>query len=478
MTDNIRPESVNANTFIVRPVGGNTLAGTYSVQLGIVNFHPTQPLQPGTSYEVFLPANGVKDYAGNAIGADFKSTFNTGNAAEVGLSYHWALNGKLSDPISNNDGTPASGDAFESIGLNFANRAGGVQLKNDGVATVLGGTASLSFYMKTTQNGSANAWTAPGIFGRDQSGGADDVFWGWLDNTGRLNLSVANAATNNPGTRSTSPVNDGNWHHVVLTRDAGSGAQTMYIDGAKTSSIGLTGVKGLANKFQWLGQIQGNADFFKGTLADVRVFSRVLGDAEVATLRGQAVIGDPGIGSGPKVVNGALNFNPATLGSGGAQFRWNFGNGTVTAFSSQAGYSYTYTTPGHYTVTLTVKDSAGRETYYTYNVTIIAPVTASAAAHRQHRGRREPGLRGQSRQRHGGGDRRPEPGQAVGGVGGQRGQDAGARPRRPGLGRGAGRGQAGGAQRRRRQRLGHRALRLRQRSLRRGLHARRHQGAC
>ncbi|EEF25180.1 conserved hypothetical protein, partial [Ricinus communis] len=130
---------------------------------------------PGTSYEVFLPANGVKDYAGNAIGADFKSTFNTGNAAE------------------------------------------------------------------TTQNGSANAWTAPGIFGRDQSGGADDVFWGWLDNTGRLNLSVANAATNNPGTRSTSPVNDGNWHHVVLTRDAGSGAQTMYIDGAKTSSTGLTG---------------------------------------------------------------------------------------------------------------------------------------------------------------------------------------------------------------------------------------------
>jgi len=56
MTDSIRPESVNANTFIVRPVGGNTLAGTYSVQLGIVNFHPAQPLQPGTSYEVFLPA--------------------------------------------------------------------------------------------------------------------------------------------------------------------------------------------------------------------------------------------------------------------------------------------------------------------------------------------------------------------------------------------------------------------------------------
>ncbi|MDQ0588818.1 RICIN domain-containing protein [Variovorax paradoxus] len=377
MTDSIRPESVNANTFIVRAVGGNTLAGTYSVQLGIINFHPDQPLSPGTSYEVFLPANGVKDYAGNAIGADYKSTFNTGNATDINLMHYWTLAGNLTDPIGNNNGTPVSGDAFESIGLNFANRTAGVPLKNDSVATVLGGTASLSFYMKTTQTGAASSWTAPGIFGRDQSSGADDVFWGWLDNGGRIKLSVGNDA----GTTSTAVVNDGAWHHVVLTRDAASGAQAVYVDGMKTTSAGLSGNKGLANKFSLLGQIQGNAALFKGVLAEVRVYGRVLNDSEVATLRGQTIIGDPGIGGGPKIVNGQLVFNPATLGSSGAQFRWNFGDGTQTAYASQPNYSYTYTRPGHYTVTLTVRDASGRETFYTYNLTVIAPVTAQAPTH-------------------------------------------------------------------------------------------------
>ncbi|MGR4868782.1 LamG-like jellyroll fold domain-containing protein [Variovorax sp. LARHSF232] len=382
LTDSILPETVNANTFIVRPVGGNTLAGTYSVQLGIINFHPAQPLAAGSSYEVFLPANGVKDYAGNGIAADFRGVFHTGNATDISLMHHWPLAGGLVDEISGNNGTASASDSFPSIGLNFAQRTGGVPLKNDGVATALGGTASLAFYMKTTQNGSANAWTAPGIFGRDQSGGADDVFWGWIDNTGRLNLSVGNAAGNNPGTKSGAPVNDGNWHHVVLTRDAASGAQTMYIDGAKVTGSGLTGTKGLSNKFTLMGQIQGNSDFFRGTLADVRVYGRVLGDTDVAHLRGQTIVGDAGVSGTPKIVNGQLVFDPGILGnSTGVQYRWNFGNGTQTAFSGQPGVNYSYNRPGHYTVTLTVRDASGLETYYTYNVTVIIPLTAQAPRH-------------------------------------------------------------------------------------------------
>lgn len=382
MTDSIRPESVNASTFIVRQVGGNTLAGTYSVQLGILNFFPDQPLVAGNSYEVFLPAGGVKDYAGNAIAADYRSVFHTGSAADINLMHYWPLAGGLVDEISASNGTATGADRFESIGLNFAQRSGGVQLKNDAVATALGGTASLAFYMKTTQAGGANAWTAPGIFGRDQSGGADDVFWGWLDNSGRITLSVGNTGTGNPGVRSASPVNDGNWHHVVMTRDAASGAQTLYVDGVKTSAAGLAGTKGLGNKFSLLGQIQGNADFFRGLLAQVRVYGRVLSDTDVANLRAQTVIGDAGVSGGPKLVNGQLSFSPERLGSAtGVQYRWNFGDGTQSAFSAQPGISYTYTRPGHYTVTLTVRDAAGRETYYTYQVTVVYPMTAQAPTH-------------------------------------------------------------------------------------------------
>lgn len=380
MSDSILPESVNANTFIVRPLGGNALAGTYSVQLGIVNFYPSQPLQPSTVYEVVLPVNGVKDYAGNAIGTEYRATFSTGNATDINLAHYWTLARTLADQVGQNNGTAMSADAFESIGLNFSQRAGGVPLKDDNVASILGGSASLSFYMKTTQVGTNLPWTAPGIFGRDQSGGADDVFWGWIDSTGRINLSVGDAAANNPGTKSPAAVNNGAWHHIVLTRDAASGAQTMYVNGVKTSSAGRAGTLGLANRFQLLGQIQGNSDFFRGTLADVRVYNRVLGDTDVTQLRALPVVGDPGLGADPKLVNGQLTFSPTVL-SGTAMYSWNFGDGTRTAFSSQPGASYTYTRPGHYNITLTVRSANGLESYYNSLVTVIDPVTAAAPTH-------------------------------------------------------------------------------------------------
>ncbi len=380
LSDSILPDSVNAATFIVRPVGGAALAGFYSVQLGIINFAPSQPLAPNTTYEVVLPAGGVTDYAGNAIGAEFRTTFTTGNAVNIGLSHHWSLASTLADPVGHNDGTTSGGDAFESIGLNFAPRTGGVPLADDSVASVLAGTASLSFYMKTTQAGTSVPWTAPGIFGRDQTGGSDDVFWGWIDNAGRLNLSVGDANTSNPGTRSAAAVNDGNWHHVVLTRDAASGAQAVYVDGVKTASTGRTGALGLNNRFQRLGQIEGNADFFKGTLADVRVYNRVLQDSDVTQLAALPIVGDPGLGAGPKLVNGQLVFDPAVLG-GSAQYSWNFGDGTHTSFASQPNASYHYTAPGHYTVTLTVRNTAGLETYYSFPTTVIRPPTANAPTH-------------------------------------------------------------------------------------------------
>jgi YVTN family beta-propeller protein len=78
LTDNILPESIGAASFIVRPRGGAPLAGTYSVQLGLVNFAPAEPLVPDTTYEVSVPAGGLRDYAGNAIATAFHAQFSTG----------------------------------------------------------------------------------------------------------------------------------------------------------------------------------------------------------------------------------------------------------------------------------------------------------------------------------------------------------------------------------------------------------------
>jgi hypothetical protein len=77
LTDNIELATVNAASFIVRPVGGQPLAGKWSAAWGVVNFDPQEDLKSKTTYEVILPKGGMTDLVGNALAADFKATFTT-----------------------------------------------------------------------------------------------------------------------------------------------------------------------------------------------------------------------------------------------------------------------------------------------------------------------------------------------------------------------------------------------------------------
>ncbi len=69
--------TVNASSFIVRPLGGQPLTGRWSCTYTLLNFAPAEPLLPNTTYEVVLPAGGLRDLAGNAVTSQFVSTFQT-----------------------------------------------------------------------------------------------------------------------------------------------------------------------------------------------------------------------------------------------------------------------------------------------------------------------------------------------------------------------------------------------------------------
>jgi hypothetical protein len=73
-SDNIELATVNSASFIVRPVGGAALSGTYGSRMGVLNFDPDEDLAAGT-YEVVLPAGGITDLVGNALTEDWVSTF-------------------------------------------------------------------------------------------------------------------------------------------------------------------------------------------------------------------------------------------------------------------------------------------------------------------------------------------------------------------------------------------------------------------
>jgi hypothetical protein len=74
-TDHVRVGSVWRGSFTVRPVGGEPLAGQYTVQGHIVNFEPETTLTPDTDYEVVI--DGVEDVVGNGMAAPVRTTFRT-----------------------------------------------------------------------------------------------------------------------------------------------------------------------------------------------------------------------------------------------------------------------------------------------------------------------------------------------------------------------------------------------------------------
>jgi hypothetical protein len=76
-TDNIELATVHPGSVIVRPEGGDPLPGKWGLYMGVLNFDPDEDFAPGTTYEVVLPAGGVKDLVGNGIESEFKSTFTT-----------------------------------------------------------------------------------------------------------------------------------------------------------------------------------------------------------------------------------------------------------------------------------------------------------------------------------------------------------------------------------------------------------------
>lgn len=147
------------------------------------------------------------------------------------------------------------------------------------LAASLGGTASFSFWLRTTQVGAASVAQAPGVAG---AVGADGVQWGWLDEAGRLALSVDNAVA----VRTVAAVADGEWHHVVLTRDSATGECRAYVDAVlSAAATGLAGARTAA--FTSLGRLEGGSgpNAFTGRLDQLHIFNRVISSNEVATLR-------------------------------------------------------------------------------------------------------------------------------------------------------------------------------------------------
>jgi len=149
-------------------------------------------------------------------------------------------------------------------------------------ADILKGTASLSFWIKTTQTGNDITWAAPSIIGVEEDGGIDDIRWGWIDSNGHIGISKGNNGSNS---KSTKIINDGQWHHIVLTWNSNDGNVKIYIDG-NLDTQGQTDSGIVSRSFNSIGRTENtntskSAVYFNGYLDELKIFDGILSYSQV-----------------------------------------------------------------------------------------------------------------------------------------------------------------------------------------------------
>jgi len=203
-----------------------------------------------------------------------------------GLAAHYALDGDALDASGNGQhGTPVGSPAF---GAGF--RAAAVTL--DGVDDVIQLPRSIendftvAFWVRTTAVAPAgiNWFEGLGLIDGEVCFSPPGGDWGIaMMNGGHV---VWGSALN---TSSTTEVNDGSWHAVVLTRSLISGHVELWIDGELEATDPASPTTPLTGP-PWIGIGNNPCDasfarlFLAGAVDEVRFYDRVLTSSEVSAL--------------------------------------------------------------------------------------------------------------------------------------------------------------------------------------------------
>jgi hypothetical protein len=258
---------------------------------------------PGTGYNATGLANGsTYYYVVSAVGVANESTNSSQVSAMPGSYQGWMF---AAHPVAyyplNETAGPIAYDLVQgSNGFYY----GGYTLYNGGVVGAGFGSAhrvafyngstgytqiplligsanfSIVFWVRTTATGGTPNWyNGKGLVDGDVSGVTGD-FGVALVGT-KVGFGVGNPDTTLSSIKS---INDNLWHQVAVTRDAGSGAMVLCIDGQLDSSlIGPAGVRTNPPALR-IGSLQSGSGFFNGSISDVTMYQQVLTTNQIATL--------------------------------------------------------------------------------------------------------------------------------------------------------------------------------------------------
>ncbi len=151
------------------------------------------------------------------------------------------------------------------------------------IPNLLGATNfTITLWVKTTNNATgANWYNGLGLVDGEMAGPANDFGTTVLSN--RFAFGVGNADIT---LLSAQVINDGGWHFLAATRNSGSGALTVYVDGAPDGTrAGPAGARTAATNLR-IGSLQTGVAgrFLNGAISDVAVFNQAMSPPQVNQL--------------------------------------------------------------------------------------------------------------------------------------------------------------------------------------------------
>ena len=248
--------------------------------------------------------------------SDLKRNFFTDNSAVNGVTYYYVVTSL--DSLENESANSTQASAAPASGLNlglvaeykFENGAqdssgngfhgtvngttsgGGGKVDSSAIAFTggdssfveipnpLGNDFSIAFWLNTTTTGGAGQWWAgKGLVDGELPGATNDF------GVSLVSSNVAFGIGNSDVTiLSSNAVNDGQWHHVIATRNSTSGAMQLFVDGVlRASGTGATGTRATPVTLR-IASLQTGFNYLAGSLDEVRLYNYALSATEAKSL--------------------------------------------------------------------------------------------------------------------------------------------------------------------------------------------------
>jgi Concanavalin A-like lectin/glucanases superfamily/Viral BACON domain len=296
------------------PGTNGTVKLTWNPSAGAIRYNIKRSVTSGGAYEIVGSpagssftdsglANGtIYYYVASAVGTMGESVDSAEVSAAPGFYQGWvfAWNPVGYWPLNETSGTTAIDLVRGSNGVS----AGGF---SQGFAGLVGAGFGTP-HRATHYNGTTGYTQLPLLIGNTNF---TIVFWvqttamggtpNWYNGKGLVDGEVAGAANDfgialvgakagfgigNPDTTITSArvINNGLWHQVAATWDAGSGAMKLFIDGTlDASGTGPTGARTAPPSLR-VASLQTGGNVLLGNMSDVAMYDQVLSPSQVATL--------------------------------------------------------------------------------------------------------------------------------------------------------------------------------------------------